>query len=84
MVEVFKTNVEDCDEAARVIARIHKEFANYTANFDLEDCDNILRVKSLNAPLESQYIINLVCEMGFRAEILHDIIIPAKSMEYIY
>ncbi|MGH2647703.1 MAG: hypothetical protein ACRDE8_09060 [Ginsengibacter sp.] len=84
MVEVFKTNVEDRDEAARIIARIHKEFTDYTANFDLEDCDNILRVKSPDAPLQSQCIINLVCEMGFRAEILHDMIIPAKSMEYIY
>lgn len=83
MVEVFKTNVEDCDHATWIIDHIHKRFTNYKANFDLEDCDNILRVKFIDASIESQYIINLVQDMGFYAEILQDKIIPVKRMEYM-
>ena len=83
MVEVFKTNVEDCDHASRIIDRIHKRFTNYAANFDLEDCDNILRVKCIDASIESKYIINLVHDLGFYAEILQDKIVPVKRMEYM-
>ena len=46
MVEVFKTNVKDPHHAAMLIDCIHKSFDGYNANFDLEDCDKILRVKS--------------------------------------
>jgi hypothetical protein len=83
MVEVFKTNVEDCDHAIWIIDRIHKTFTNYTANFDLEDCDNILRIKCVDASIESQFIINLVQKLGFYAEILQDKIIPVERMEYM-
>lgn len=79
MVEVFKTNVEDSDHASWIIDCIGKRFSNYTANFDLEDCDNILRVKCMDAPIESQAIINLVHDSGYYAEILQDKIRPAKS-----
>ena len=83
MVEVFKINVEDCDHAIWIIDRIHKTFTNYTANFDLEDCDNILRIKCVDASIESQFIINLVQKLGFYAEILQDKIIPVERMEYM-
>ncbi len=46
MVEVFKTNVEDSSHADLLIEQIHKTYTHYTANFDLEDCDKILRVES--------------------------------------
>ena len=48
MVEVFKTNVKDRDQAKMLIDQIQKTFTDFTANFDLEDCDKILRVKSTN------------------------------------
>ena len=66
-----------------IIDRIHKTFTNYTANFDLEDCDNILRIKCVDASIESQFIINLVQKLGFYAEILQDKIIPVERMEYM-
>lgn len=78
MVEIFKTNVEDCDHASWIIDRIHKKFANYKANFDLEDCDHILRVKCPETQIETQSIINLVRDLGFYAEILQDNISPVK------
>lgn len=45
MVEVFKTNVEESVHACMLVDQIHKTFKNYKANFDLEDCDKILRVE---------------------------------------
>ena len=82
MVEVFKTNVEDFEQANRIVDRIRETFAGYRANFDLEDCDSILRIQSMDAPLESQCIINMMQELGFDAEILEDTIIPVKRLQY--
>lgn len=46
MVEVFKTNINCPDKAGQLVAAIHHAFTNCKANFDLEDCDRILRVES--------------------------------------
>ncbi len=35
MVEVFKTNVADKDQANILVDQIHKNFTDYKANFDL-------------------------------------------------
>jgi len=72
MVEVFKTSVQDQDVATRLIDLIHTAFIGYKANFDLQDCDNILRVKSLTGPVESAELIDLLKELGYNAEILQD------------
>ena len=72
MVEVFKTNVKDQDVAVNLIEQIHKTFVHYKANFDLEDCDNILRVKCVTETIESIQLIYLLKEFGCDAEILLD------------
>ncbi|SRR6266480_3167019 len=72
MVEVFKTNVTDRLHAAMLIEQIHKTFVGYTANFDLEDCDRILRVKCTKGFIESSPIIDLLNYFGFTAEVLPD------------
>jgi hypothetical protein len=72
MVEVFKTNVKDPHHAAMLIDCIHKTFAGYNANFDLEDCDKILRVKSTAGSIQADVLIDLFHDMGFIAEILPD------------
>ena len=74
MVEVFKTNVKERMDASMLIDQIHKAFRGYKANFDLDDCDRILRVKSTMGPVESHRLIGLVKELGFKAEILPDIV----------
>jgi hypothetical protein len=70
MVEVFKTNVEDSGQAIMLIDHIHKSFRHYKANFDLEDCDKILRVKSLSGYIQPSSLINLLRGFGFEAEVL--------------
>ena len=72
MVEVFKTNVKDQDVADKLIDQIHKNFVDYRANFDLQDCDNILRVKCMTGSIESMRLIYLLKEFGCDAEILQD------------
>ena len=72
MLEVFKTNVQDRCVADKIISEIHKTFVGYQANFDLEDCDNILRVKSLTGSLECTHLSCFLKELGCDAEILED------------
>jgi len=71
MVEVFKTNVQDEDHALLLVAEIQKSFPGYIVNFDLEDCDRILRVKS-SARIDADSIIKLLHELGYHAGILPD------------
>ena len=83
MVEVFKTNVEDSSHADLLIEQIHKSYTHYTANFDLEDCDNILRVESKVLEIEPSALINVLNEFGYDAEILEDEIAPARRLQYL-
>ena len=69
MVEVFKTNITDRRLAIFLVAEIRKRFSEYTANFDLEDCDRILRVKS-SGTIEPSGVINLLINFGCCADIL--------------
>ena len=57
MAEVFRTNIEDRNHANMLIDQIHKTFIHYKANFDLEDCDNILRVECMRGQIESTKLI---------------------------
>lgn len=45
MVSVFETNVESVEEAQVVLVELLKRYPGFRINFDLEDCDNILRVE---------------------------------------
>ena len=53
VVEVFKTNVNKRRQANRLLDAIHNAFGNHKANFDLDDCDRILRVQCDNGTLIS-------------------------------
>ena len=74
MVEVFITDVKGQRDAQRLLERIHAAFTGYRANFDLEDCDRILRVLSVTGSVESRRVIGLLRELGCHAEVLPDII----------
>lgn len=72
MIEVFKTDVNDIDSARALIERIHATFDYCEANFDLEDCDRILRVKGIRSETEVFIILAIVKESGCDAQILPD------------
>lgn len=72
MIEVFKTDVNDIERATLLIDRIHERFHHCRANFDLDDCDRILRVTGIACESETYQIISLVKNLGCHAQILPD------------
>ena len=73
MIEVFRTNVECREQANRLIGEIHKNFPGYKVNFDLDDCDRILRVVSENGSVAVSSLMSLVKNFGFSVEVLPDL-----------
>ncbi len=78
MVEVFKTNVEDLLRAKWLVSKIHETFFNYMANFDLDDCDNILRVECVEGLIKPNQLISFLEKYNCIAEVLDDEIPPYR------
>jgi hypothetical protein len=55
-----------------VVEQIHKSYAGYKANFDLDDCDKVLRVVYGTADKPSFDFIQWLKKLGCTAEILPD------------
>ena len=68
MIEVFRTNVDCKDAAGQLLNLLLKSFPHVMINFDLEDCDKILRVEANT--IDCDKIIHLVNEQGYQCEIL--------------
>ncbi|MCP2028606.1 tRNA G26 N,N-dimethylase Trm1 [Flavobacterium sp. HSC-32F16] len=68
MIEVFKTNVQEVEESIMILGKLLEHFPNSIVNFDLEDCDKILRVHGSSIP--NQKIIELLNSHGFQCEAL--------------
>jgi hypothetical protein len=68
MVEVFKTNVRHKKQAKTLLTVLSKQFPLFRINFDLEDCDKILRVEGENIPRSK--ILKLVTENGYQCDVL--------------
>lgn len=71
-VEVFKTDVTDPRHALLIVDEVQKTFPKYSANFDLADCDRILRVEAGEGDIESSKLIRMLKHLGFEAEVLPD------------
>ena len=69
MVEVFKTNVQKKPQSKMLLCILSEAFPSFKINFDLSDCDKVLRVEGDN--MEALRIMILVKEYGFTCEILH-------------
>ncbi len=68
MVEVFKTNVENSEYAEQLLRKLLTHYPHCHINFDLQDCDRILRVEGRH--VESGGIIEVVCHDGFDCQVL--------------
>ena len=62
----------DQHHAELLVNQVQKAYPGYTANFDLSDCDKVLRVKSVIGPVQPQIIIDLLKQFGFCSEVLPD------------
>ena len=69
-------------DAEILVRQIHKLFPFYSANFDLEDCDRILRVESDETSVKSELIISLLSKYNFDAEILEDEIVNNHHFQW--
>ena len=69
MVEVFKTNVQKKIQSKMLLCILSEAFPLFKINFDLSDCDKVLRVEGDN--IEALRIMILVKENGFMCEILN-------------
>lgn len=72
MIEVFRTNVKTRKDAQQVLQKLAGHFPNYQFNFDLQDCDKILRVISLGGKLDASGIVEICTQQHFRCERLED------------
>ncbi|QSW88531.1 MULTISPECIES: hypothetical protein [Flavobacterium] len=68
MIEVFKTNVQEEWQCKMIIEMLLEHFPNSSINFDLEDCDKILRVHA--SSICNTTIIELLNSHGYHCEVL--------------
>ena len=68
MVEAFKTNVQKKTQSKMLLCILSEAFPSFKINFDLSDCDKVLRVEGDN--IEALPIMILVKEYGVKCEIL--------------
>ncbi len=66
MVEVFKTNVHDEGDSQNLVRHLQRHFPNGRINFDLDDCDRILRVEC--GAVSRVKIIDTLNNHGFSCE----------------
>ena len=72
VVKVFRTNVQDHAEASQIVLVLHKTFSYCMANFDLDDCDRILRIETQGESIPDSDIHLLIAEYGYYCEPLPD------------
>lgn len=70
MTEVFKTNVQNKTQAKHILSSLSCVFAEARINFDLQDCDKILRVEGIHEA-SIQAVISDLNTLGFHCEILN-------------
>ena len=68
MVEVFKTNVQRKQEAEMLIRKLLGHFPDHKINFDLSDCDKILRVEGES--IHTKKVIELLCSDNYLCDVL--------------
>lgn len=68
MIEIFKTNVELEEPCHAIISTLINTFSSVKVNFDLEDCDKILRVEGADFSVDQ--IMEKVRILGYRCEVL--------------
>jgi hypothetical protein len=68
MVEVFRTTVKKAKEANLLIERLESYFPGSRINFDLDDCDKVLRVEAESVAVDQ--VIGLLNDVGFSCSVL--------------
>lgn len=72
MVEVFKTNVNTVASARQIASVVQQALVNSRVNFDLSDCDKILRIETDYEKIDPDIIVRLLADHDFHAAVLED------------
>ncbi|GIZ08162.1 hypothetical protein [Flavobacterium sp. UMI-01] len=72
MIEIYRTNIIKEEDAQQMLRQLRQFFPHYKIDFDLEDCDHILRVETFEETLDNDAILRVVTDDGFYIEILSD------------
>jgi len=68
MIEIFKTNVELEEQGEHIMDELIQLFSSVKINFDLDDCDRILRVEGHEFSVDR--IRETIHALGFTCEVL--------------
>lgn len=68
MVEVFKTNITKQKQSRQIVEKLSQTFPKYNINFDLEDCDNILRIENPIGHVDNEGLMQCINAIGFHIE----------------
>jgi hypothetical protein len=68
MIEVFKTNVKKASQAKKLVTVLQQQLPGTKINFDLSDCDKILRVEG--STFSPVIITNVMLTNGFTCSVL--------------
>ncbi len=70
MIEVYKTNIQTRKQANEIVGLLRNKFLGASINFDLQDCDRVLRVEGIE-PIDTFKVINDLILCGYKCEILN-------------
>lgn len=68
-IEVYKTNVNKLSSARAILEEIRNTHPNSDPSFDLEDCDNVLRIEDKSG-VDGSIIEEIIQNHGFRLDTL--------------
>lgn len=71
-IEVFATSVETAEHARTILRELTSAFPDHRFNFDLEDCDHILRAVCASGPPDVEAILGFMERRGVRCMVLQD------------
>jgi len=70
MIEIFKTNVESTAVSQELLAQLQLHFPSCKINFDLDDCDHILRIEGSEFCTETA--VQVIASWNYTCELLPD------------
>ena len=59
-IEIYKTNVKNKTAAKKILAEIVSKQPHYCCNFDLDDCDKVLRIENASGRIDNDLIFEIL------------------------
>jgi len=72
VVEIFRTNVSHASEANSITRNLRGHFPSCKINFDLDDCDRILRIEGRGCDINITSILEIVKAHHYDIELIMD------------